>query len=180
MTCLLKPLFCSTIFVQRDLGIIRFTFTQLSLSLTISLSLPLSLSVYIYIYIYLPHTSSRVRSNTKVIFLKRNLTGLNSKFHFSWNGCHTKVKDPYLPLYLPIAGGRIVRFINSQEYFCFAKCKQPRTSFQLGWICPFTTTVIYTPQAIRKIYSYQTNLLLYNKGNDFFVLIIFRELDFII
>ena len=32
-------------------------------------------------------------------------------FPFSKTGCHTKVKEPGLPYYLPLAGRRIVRFI---------------------------------------------------------------------
>ena len=57
-------------------------------------------------YIYVP----RARSNKKSIF-PRSLTGLNSKFYFSLTSCHTKVKEPNLPYYLPVAEGRIIRFI---------------------------------------------------------------------
>ena len=42
---------------------------------------------------------------------KRSLTGLNSEFSFSQTSCLTKAKEPSLPYYLPIAGGRIIRFI---------------------------------------------------------------------
>ena len=36
---------------------------------------------------------------------------MNSEFSFSKTGCHTKVKDPCLPYYLPITGGRSVGFV---------------------------------------------------------------------
>ena len=44
----------------------------------------------------------------KVNFFKRSLTGLNSEFSFSKTICLTKAKEPRLPYYLPIAGGRII------------------------------------------------------------------------
>ena len=36
---------------------------------------------------------------------------MNSEFSFSWTSCFTKAKEPGLPCYLPIAGGRIFGFI---------------------------------------------------------------------
>ena len=48
--------------------------------------------------------------DTRSIF-KRSLTGLNSELSFSQTSCHSKAKEPSLPYYLPIAGGRIIRFI---------------------------------------------------------------------
>ena len=42
---------------------------------------------------------------------KRSLTGLNSEFSFSLTSCLTKAQEISLPYYLPIAGGRIIRFI---------------------------------------------------------------------
>ena len=42
---------------------------------------------------------------------KRSLTGLNTEFSFFSTSCHTKVKEPSLSYYLPIAGRRIVGFI---------------------------------------------------------------------
>ena len=47
----------------------------------------------------------------KVNFFKRSWTGLNSEFSFSWTSCLTKAEEPSLPYYLPIGGGRIIRFI---------------------------------------------------------------------
>ena len=44
-------------------------------------------------------------------FFKRSLTGLNSEFSFSKTSRLTKAKEPSLPYYLPIAGGRIIGFI---------------------------------------------------------------------
>ena len=61
-----------------------------------------------YIYIYQPHRSGRILH--KVNF-KRSLTGLNSEFSFSKTNCLSKVEEPSLPNYLPIAGTRILRFI---------------------------------------------------------------------
>ena len=42
---------------------------------------------------------------------KRSLTGLNSEFSFSYTSWLTKAEEPSLPYYLPIARGRIIRFI---------------------------------------------------------------------
>ena len=41
-----------------------------------------------------------------------SLTGLNSEFAFSKTSFYTKVKEPSLPYYSPIAGGRIDAFIS--------------------------------------------------------------------
>ena len=76
--------------------------------------------VYIYIYLYvcvcvcmyvcvrvcLPIPPHHIRLNLCGI-----LTGLNPEFSFSKASCHTKAKEPSLPLNLPIAGGRIIGFI---------------------------------------------------------------------
>ena len=56
--------------------------------------------------------SAQAGYDTKSIF-KRSLTGLNSEFSFSWASCLTKAEEPSLSYYLPIAGGRIFRFIPS-------------------------------------------------------------------
>ena len=42
---------------------------------------------------------------------KRGLTGLNSEFFFSLTSFLTKVEEPSLPYYLPIAGEWIIGFI---------------------------------------------------------------------
>ena len=44
-------------------------------------------------------------------FFKRSLTGLNSEFSLSSTSCLTKAEEPSPSYYLPIAGGRIIRFI---------------------------------------------------------------------
>ena len=41
------------------------------------------------------------------IWHKVSLTGLNSVFFFSYTSCLSKAKEPSLPYYLPITGGRI-------------------------------------------------------------------------
>ena len=55
------------------------------------------------------YSSALAVCDTRLIF-KQSLTGLNSVFSFSYTSCHTKMKKPSLPNYLPIAGWRIVRF----------------------------------------------------------------------
>ena len=52
---------------------------------------------------YLPNPSARTGYETMLI-LKRCLTGLYSKFSFSWTGCLTKTKEPSPPYYLSISG----------------------------------------------------------------------------
>ena len=101
----------------------------------------LQLYIYIYIYIYYENRDEMITAvrdeqinpgssfwggwcisaliiftnpcagnDTRSIF-KRSLTGLNSKFSFSYTSCLTKAEEPSLPYYLPIAGGRIIGFI---------------------------------------------------------------------
>ena len=77
------------------------------------------LPIYIYIYIcvcvcvcvFTQPPQSRVVCDTRWIF-KQYFRGLISKFFFSYNGCHTKVKESCLLYNLPIAGGLIVVFIS--------------------------------------------------------------------
>ena len=57
-----------------------------------------------------PNPSARVGYDTRSIF-KQSLTGLNSELSFSLTSCLTKVEEPSLSFYLPIAGGRIIGFI---------------------------------------------------------------------
>ena len=47
---------------------------------------------------------------------KQSLTSWNLEFSFSWTGCLTKAKEPSLPYYLPIAGGRGIGFIPFLGY----------------------------------------------------------------
>ena len=42
--------------------------------------------------------------------LKLSRAGLNSEFSISQSGCLSKAKNPSLPFYLPIAGGRQEQF----------------------------------------------------------------------
>ena len=59
---------------------------------------------------HLFHPSARAGYDTRSIF-KRSLTGFNSEFSFSKTSCLSKVEEPNLSYYLPIAGGRIIGFI---------------------------------------------------------------------
>ena len=61
--------------------------------------------------------------------VKRNLTCLNSEFSFSQSGCHTKVKDPCLPYYLLIVGGRIIGFIPFSKVLAF--CEMQKASSRI-------------------------------------------------
>ena len=54
--------------------------------------------------------------DTRSIF-KQSLTGLNSKFSFSWTSCLNKAEEPSQPYYLLIAGGRIIGFIPFSRVF---------------------------------------------------------------
>ena len=54
--------------------------------------------------------SARAGYDTRSIF-KRGLTGFNPEFSYSKTSCLTKVEEPSLSYYLPIAGGRIIGFI---------------------------------------------------------------------
>ena len=42
---------------------------------------------------------------------KQSSTDLNSKFSFSWTGCHTNVKESSWPNYLPVSWWGIIGFI---------------------------------------------------------------------
>ena len=64
-------------------------------------------STHIHIY----PTPPLRQDMTQVQIFRRSLTGLNSKFSFSYSSCLTKAEEPSLPYYLPIAGGRIIGFI---------------------------------------------------------------------
>ena len=55
-----------------------------------------------------PLCSSRMQS--KVIF-KQSLTDLNLEVSFAKTRCHSKIKEPRLPYYLPITGRRIIGVI---------------------------------------------------------------------
>ena len=84
--------------------------------------------MFIYVYIYLSLYMSRMQH--KVNF-KQSLIGLNSKFSFSKTGCHNKVEELCLLYYLPIAGGRIIKFIPFQRVL--ALCKMQIVSSSI-WI----------------------------------------------
>ena len=49
--------------------------------------------------------------------LSRSTTSLNSNFYFYYTDCHTRVEDPSLPYYLPIAGRRIIACISFLRVF---------------------------------------------------------------
>ena len=59
--------------------------------------------VFVCVYTY---PTARAGCDTRSIFI-RSLTGLNSEFSFPLTGCHTKVKEPSLPNYLPLTGGSV-------------------------------------------------------------------------
>ena len=68
-----------------------------------------SLEKFIFLYVF-TNTSIMSRMQYKINF-KQGLTGLNSKFSFSKTSCQSKIKEPSLLYYLPIAGERIVECI---------------------------------------------------------------------
>ena len=59
------------------------------------------------IYLIPPHRQDVTQGQ----FFNCSLTGLNSKFSFSYTCCLTKTKELSLSYYLPLARGRIIRFI---------------------------------------------------------------------
>ena len=65
------------------------------------------LQLYYHIY----PTPPLGQDMTQGQFFKRSLSGLNSEFSFSKTSCLSKIEEPSLPHYLPIAGGRIIGFI---------------------------------------------------------------------
>ena len=81
-------------------------------------------------HIYHPLRSGRIWH--KVNFFKRSLTGLNSEFSFSETSCLTKAKEPSLPYYLPIAGGRIIGFIPFPRVLVL--CEMQSVSSRI-WTC---------------------------------------------
>ena len=96
------------------------------------------------IAIIFTNPSTRAGYDTRSIF-KHSLTGLNSEFSFSQTSCHTKAKEPSLPYYLPIAGGRIIGFIPFPRVLVL--CNQSRPGFELVSPCPFPMTITITPWA---------------------------------
>ena len=60
--------------------------------------------------LYSTNPSALAGCDTRLIS-KQSLTCLNSEFSFSLTSYLTKVKEPNLPYYSPIAGGRIIGFI---------------------------------------------------------------------
>ena len=94
---------------------------------------------------YLPNPSAMNRMQHKVNSLSR---GLNSEFSFSETSCRTKVKEPSLPNYLPIAGGRIIWCILFSGLAALGKMQtsSPRIWTQAIWSIsyddnPYTTSV---------------------------------------
>ena len=62
---------------------------------------------------YLPNTSATISMRHKVYF-KQIIAGLDSEFPFFSVGYLAKAREPNLPYYLPIAGGRKDGFIPSK------------------------------------------------------------------
>ena len=98
-------------------------------------------------YTYLPHHFAWEGYNAMSIFQWR-ITVLNSEFSFSLSGCHTKVKEPSLSYYLPIAGGKIYGCIPFLKYWPSEKCKQPYPGFELRSLYPFPMPITITPMSI--------------------------------
>ena len=109
--------------------------------------------IFLKPYIYLPNTSARTGCYTRTSF-KRILTGLNSEFSFSENGCHTKVKELNLPYYLHIARGRLVGFIPFPRIL--ALCEMQTTSSR------FLTRVAVSISYNDNHYTTSTTLTPYN------------------
>ena len=72
--------------------------------------------------------SARAGYDTRSIF-KLHLTGLNSEFSFSKTSYFTTAKEPSLPYYLPIAGGRIIGFIPFPRVLVL--CEMQSVSFRI-------------------------------------------------
>ena len=64
----------------------------------------------------------------------QSLTGLNLDFFFSWTGSHTKVKEPSLLDYLPIAGERIIGFIPFPRVLALWEMQTASPGFELEYI----------------------------------------------
>ena len=62
----------------------------------------------------------------------RSASGLNPEFSFSSTGCHTKVKEPSLSYYLPIAGRRKVVFRPFRNILAPSEMQLPLQGFELG------------------------------------------------
>ena len=62
------------------------------------------------------------------------------QFSSPWTDCYTMIKEPSLPNYLPINGGRI-------EYKCYVKSKQHHPRFELWSPCLFPVVITITSQA---------------------------------
>ena len=73
-----------------------------------------------------------------------HVTGSNSDFSFSYTGCHIKVKEPSLPYYLPIIGGRIVRSIPFPRLLALCEMQTASSRFELGSVCPFLSMINIT------------------------------------
>ena len=77
--------------------------------------------------------------------LKQILAGLNLEFSFFKTVCYTKVKEPSLPYYLPITGGRIARCIPFPRVF--ALCEMQTATFRFELVPPYPTTITIIPRA---------------------------------
>ena len=63
-----------------------------------------------------------------------SVTGLNSEFSFSLTDCLSKAREPILPYYLPIAGGRIIVLITFPRVLvpCEMQSASPRIWTRIG------------------------------------------------
>ena len=98
--------------------------------------------------IYLPNPSARADTR---LFFKRGLTGLNSELCFFYTGCHCKVKEPNLPNYLLIGGGRIIGFMTFPRVL--AQCEM-QTALSRIWT-QITASILFSDD------HYTTSIYIY-------------------
>ena len=99
--------------------------------------------IYIYIYIYIYPTLLHEQDVTQDQFFKQSLS-LNSKLSFSLTRCYSKAKEISLLYYLPIAEGRMIRFIPFPRLLPLCEMQ---TGFELGLLCLSPTMVTIKPEA---------------------------------
>ena len=73
------------------------------------------------------------------------LTGLKSAFSFPLTSYHTKIKEPSLSYYLPIAGWRIVGFMPFPRVLILYEMKSTSPGFEIVSQFSFSTTMTLTP-----------------------------------
>ena len=87
---------------------------------------------------YLP-TPPHGQDVAKGQFFPWRLTGLSSEFSFSQNGFLAKTKEPSLPYYLPVGGGRIIGLLPLLLVLVRCEMQSARPGFELASLCPLPT-----------------------------------------